>query len=110
MSFTSRLHPDFLWGCPSCRRPYPSPLAAADCHPDPGETRRTVVAPLVRSAELPMWDGHPLALTGWLEADQAELTVLHRQEDDGVLRATSYRFCALRDGLEPTGTFAAVPA
>jgi hypothetical protein len=30
-----------------------------------------------------MWDGHPLALTGWLEADQAELTVLHRQEDDG---------------------------
>jgi hypothetical protein len=39
-----------------------------------------------------MFDGHPLALTGWLEADQAELTVLHRPEDEGALRATGYRF------------------
>ncbi|HEY0793517.1 MAG TPA: hypothetical protein VGD78_20820 [Chthoniobacterales bacterium] len=57
-----------------------------------------------------MWDGHPLALTGWLEADQAELNVLHRPEDDGVLRSTGYRFCASRESLEPTGTFAVVPA
>ena len=110
MSLTRRLHLDFLWGCPSCQRPYPSPLAAADCHPDPGETGRTVVAPLVRCAELPMWQGHPLALTGWLEADQAELTVLHRPDDEGALRATSCRFCASRESLEPTGAFAAVPA
>ena len=39
-----------------------------------------------------MFDGHPLALTGWLEADQAELTVLHRPEDEGALRATGYCF------------------
>jgi hypothetical protein len=53
-----------------------------------------------------MWDGHPLALTGWLEANQIELTVLHRQENDGKLRATAYRFCASREDLEPTGSFA----
>ena len=57
-----------------------------------------------------MFDGHPLALTGWLEADQAELTVLDRREDEGTLRATGYRFCASRAGLEPTGTFAFVRA
>jgi hypothetical protein len=56
-----------------------------------------------------MWEGHPLALAGWLEADQAELTVLHRPEDEGVLRATAYRFCASRKSLEPTGAFAFVP-
>ena len=39
-----------------------------------------------------MWDGHPLALTAWLEADQAEVTVLHRAEEDGALRPTGYRF------------------
>ena len=32
-----------------------------------------------------MFDGHPVALTGWLEADQAELTVMHRPEDEGAL-------------------------
>jgi hypothetical protein len=57
-----------------------------------------------------MWEGHPVALTGWLEADQAELTLLHRKEDDGALRATAYRFCASREGLQPTGAFAFVPA
>ena len=51
-----------------------------------------------------------LALTGWLEADQAELTVLHRQEIDGALRATAYRFCASSQSLELTGAFAWVPA
>ena len=48
-------------------------------------------APLVRCLDLAMFDGHPLALTGWLEADQAEVTVLHRPEDDGALRVTAYR-------------------
>ncbi|HEY0790753.1 MAG TPA: hypothetical protein VGD78_06770 [Chthoniobacterales bacterium] len=41
-------------------------------------------------------------------ADQAELTVLHRPEDDGARRATGCRFCASRESLEPTGTFAVV--
>ena len=44
-----------------------------------------MAAPLVRCSDLAMFDGHPLALTGWLEADRAELTVLHRPEDDGAL-------------------------
>jgi hypothetical protein len=57
-----------------------------------------------------MWEGHPVALTAWLEADQAELTVLHRPEDDGALRATAYRFCASRQALEPTGAFASILA
>jgi hypothetical protein len=69
-----------------------------------------VAAPLVRCLDLAMFDGHPLALTGWLEADQAELTVLHRPEDEGALRATGYRFCTSRAGLEPTGAFACVRA
>jgi hypothetical protein len=69
-----------------------------------------VAAPLVRCPDLAMFDGHPLALTGWLDADQAELTVLYRPEGDGTLRATAYRFCASRAGLEPTGTFACVRA
>ena len=69
-----------------------------------------MAAPLVRCLDLAMFDGHPVALTGWLEADQAELTVLHCPEDDGALRATGYRFCVSRDGLEPTGTFACVRA
>jgi hypothetical protein len=58
----------------------------------------------------PCLTGTPLALTGWLEADQAELTVLHRPEDEGALRATGYRFCTSRAGLEPTGAFACVRA
>ncbi|HEY0790912.1 MAG TPA: hypothetical protein VGD78_07590 [Chthoniobacterales bacterium] len=70
----------------------------------------TVGAPLVRWNALPMWDGHPFALTDWLEADLAERTLLHRPEGNGVLRTTGYRFCASRESLEPTGTFAVVPA
>ena len=42
--------------------------------------------------------------------NQAEVTVLHRPEDEGPLRATGYRFCASRAGLKPTGTFACVRA
>ena len=57
-----------------------------------------------------MFDGHLLALTGWLEADLAELTLLHREEEaEGALTATAYRFCASRQSLEPTGAFAFVP-
>jgi hypothetical protein len=70
----------------------------------------TIAAPLVRCADLALFDGHPLALTGWLEADQAELTVLHRPENGGTLALTAYRFCASRDALEPTGHYALVPA
>ena len=108
MSRTPRLNPEFFWECPVCWRSYRQPDAAAQC-PCPRE-HRTVVAPLVRYAELSMWEGHPLALTGWLEAEQAEVTVLHRAEEDGALRATSYRFCASREGLEPTDAFAFIPA
>ena len=52
----------------------------------------------------------PAELARWVSEEQAERTVLHRQEDDGALRATTYRFCAPREGLEPTGAFAFVPA
>ena len=54
-----------------------------------------------------MFDGHALALTGWLEADQAELTVLHRRPN-GSFKPTRHRFCASRQSLEPTGDFAFV--
>jgi hypothetical protein len=105
-----RLNAEFFWECPTCRRAFARPETAARCHRPPEDDPPTVVAPLVRCLELAMWDGHPLALTGWLEADQAELTVLHCPEDDGALRTTGYRFCASRAGLEPTGTFACVRA
>jgi hypothetical protein len=36
-----------------------------------------MIVPLVRCTELPMLEGHPLAVTQ-LEASQVELTVLHR--------------------------------
>jgi hypothetical protein len=106
---TLRLNAEFFWECPTCRRAFARPETAAQCHRPPKEPP-TVAAPLVRWSELAMWEGHPLALTGWLEADQAELTVLHRPEDEGALRATAYRFCASRAGLEPTGIFALVRA
>jgi len=110
MSRAPRLTPEFFWECPACRRPFPKPDQAAQC-PCPGlERPPTLIAPLVRCAELPGLEGHPVALTGWLEAEQAELTVLHRQEEDGALRVTGYRFCAARETLEPTGAFAFVPA
>ena len=56
-----------------------------------------------------MSDGHAVALTGCLEADQAELTVLHRRRN-GRFKPTRHRFCASRDALEPTGRHAPVPA
>jgi hypothetical protein len=109
MSPTPRLNPDFLWECAVCQRAYRRPEAAARCHP-PAQGPPTAIAPLVRCAELAALEGHLLALTGWLEADQAELTLLHRKEDDGALKVTAYRFCASREGLEPTGAFAFIPA
>ena len=54
-----------------------------------------MAAPLVCWSELAVWEGHPLALTGWLEADQAEVTVLHRRPN-GTFKATRQRFCASR--------------
>lgn len=56
-----------------------------------------------------MWDGHAIALTAWLEAEQAELTVLHRRRN-GAFKPTRHRSCASRKSLEPTGAFALVPA
>jgi hypothetical protein len=103
-----RLNADSLWECPACYRPYRHPQRAADCA-CPARKPLTVAAPLVRCSELPMFDGHLLALTGWLEADQAERTLLHRPEAEGALKATAYRFCALRQSLEATGAFAFVP-
>jgi hypothetical protein len=52
-----------------------------------------------------MWDGHPVALTALLEAEQVELTVLHRGRN-GAFRPTRHRFCAPRQSLEPTGQHA----
>jgi hypothetical protein len=45
----------------------------------------------------------------WLEAEQAELTVLHRRRN-GAFKPTRHRFSASRETLEPTGAFAQVPA
>ena len=55
-----------------------------------------------------MSDGHAVALTGCLEADQAELTVLHRRRN-GRFKPTRHRFCAPRQSLQPTGRHALVP-
>jgi hypothetical protein len=71
-----RLNADFYWECPACRRPFPKPDQAAQCPCPRPERPPTVAAPLVRCSELPAFNEHPLALTGWLEADQVELTLL----------------------------------
>src|SRR5438067_4868569 len=57
-----RLNAEFLWECPVCHRPYRHPQRAADCA-CPAKKPPTVAAPRVRCAKLPMFDGHPLALT-----------------------------------------------
>ena len=102
-----RLNAEFYWECPTCRRAFARPETAARCHRPPEGDLPTVAAPLVRCLELAMFDGHPIALTGWLEADQAELTVLHRRPN-GSFKPTRQRFCASRRSLEPTGAFAFV--
>jgi hypothetical protein len=86
-----------------------APESAAECHRAPKEPP-TVAAPLVRWLELAMWEGHPLALTGWLEADQAELTVLHHPEDDGALEGHRLPFLCLAGRPGAHGTFACVRA
>ena len=108
MPSTPTLDADFSWACPACHRLYGQPQRAAQC-PCPSQKTLAIVAPLVRCTELPMWDGHPVALTSWLEADQAELTVLHRRPN-GNFKTTRHRFCASRTGLEPTGQYALVAA
>jgi hypothetical protein len=85
MPAVPRLNAEFFWECPTCRRAFTRPETAARCHQPPEGNPLTVAAPLVRCLDLAMFDGHFLALTGWLEADQAELTVLHRPEDEGAL-------------------------
>ena len=101
-----RLNAEFYWECPTCHRAFARPETAAQCH-RPAKEPPTVAAPLVRCLDLAMFDGHPVALTGWLEADQAELTVLHRRPN-GSFKPTRQRFCASRRSLEPTGAFAFV--
>jgi hypothetical protein len=101
-----RLSAEFFWECPTCQRAFARPETAAQCHRPP-QAAPTVAAPLVRWPELAMFEGDPLALTGWPEADQAELTVLHRRPN-GTFKATRQRFCASRRSLEPTGAFALV--
>jgi hypothetical protein len=95
---TPRLNGEFFWECPACHRSFARPESAARCHRPPEGDPPTVATPLVRCLGLAMFDGHPLALTDWLEADQVEVTVLHRPEDEGALKATAYHFCARRAG------------
>ena len=47
----------------------------------PTFTQDTIIVPLVRCHELPMFEGHPLAVTAQLEAAQIEITVLHHNGD-----------------------------
>ena len=102
-----RLDAEFFWECATCRRVFARPETAAQCHRSLKEPP-SVAAPLVRCLDLAMFEGHPLALIAWLEADQAELTVLHRLRN-GAFRPTRHRFCAPRQSLEPTGQHALVP-
>jgi hypothetical protein len=71
MPATRRLNAEFFWECPTCRRAFTRPETAAQCHRPAEDDPLTMAAPLVRCSELPMFDGHFLALTGWLEAEQA---------------------------------------
>jgi hypothetical protein len=43
-----------------------------------------MIVPLVRCTELPMFEGHLLAVTAQLEASQVELTVLHRNRHSSI--------------------------
>ena len=89
-----RLNADFHWECPACRRPFRKPDQAAQCPcPSKQTPPAAIVAPLVRCLDLAMFDGHAVALTALLEAEQAELTVLHRRRN-GTFRPTRHRFCA----------------
>jgi hypothetical protein len=105
-----RLNADFYWQCPACHRPFRRPDQAAQCPcPSKQTPAAAIVAPLVRCLDLAMFDGHAVALTALLEAEQAELTVLHRRRN-GTFKATRHRFCAPRKSLQPTGASALVPA
>ena len=72
---------------PDLPRAFTRPETAARCHRPPEGDPPTVATPLVRCLDLAMFDGHPLALTGWLEADQAEVTVRHRPERQPAKKA-----------------------
>ena len=52
-----------------------------------------------------MFDGHFLALTGWLEADQAELALLHRPEADGGFKGHRLPVLRLAPKLGTHGHF-----
>ena len=57
-----------------------------------------------------MWEGHLLALTGWLEADQAELTLLHRPEAEGALTAPPTGFARRGGAWSPRAPSRSCPS
>jgi hypothetical protein len=83
----------------------------------PAKKPLTVTAPLVPCSELPMFNGHHLALTGWLEADRAELTLVAPPRGRGgfkghrlpVLRIApkleTHGYLCVRAGLKRLGAF-----
>ena len=62
------------------------------------------LVPLVRCTALPMFEGHPLALTATLEASQVEVTVLHR--NGSCFDLTRLLFCVPADSIQHTGQLA----
>lgn len=62
------------------------------------------LVPLVRCTALPMFEGHPLALTATLEASQVEVTVLHR--NGSYFDLTRLLFCVPADSIQQTGQLA----
>ena len=61
--------------------------------------------PLVRCTALPMFEGHPLAVTGRLEASQVEVTVLHKR-NGFYFYLTRLHFCVPTDSIQETGQLA----
>jgi hypothetical protein len=60
--------------------------------------------PLVRCTALPMFEGHPLAVTGRLKASQVEVTVLH--SNGFYFDLTRLLFCVPADSIQETGQLA----
>ena len=60
--------------------------------------------PLVRCSALPMFEGHPLIVTGQLEAEQVEVMLLHR--NGAFVMSTHNHFCVPKASIYETGEFA----
>jgi len=74
----------------------------------PTYTQDTMTVPLVRCTALPMFEGHPLAVTGRLEASQLEITVLHQRNGSAFFDLTRIHFCVPSDSVQPTGQLASL--